>query len=206
MSMVPPPRPIAEVLGSAARGDACAADALLVTLYGELHRLAEARLRHAAPAQTLQATALVHEAYLRLVDKGERSGMAWESRAQFFFAAARAMRDILVERARRRASRGRAESAQVAEARDAIVLDESTGISRDAELLALEAALRRLAATDERKHAVVMLRYFAGLTLEQAAELLAVNERTVRRDWRFARAWLHEQVAAAARDGGDGAT
>jgi RNA polymerase sigma factor (TIGR02999 family) len=137
-----------------------------------------------------------------LLGKSERHGAAWANRAHFFFAAARAMRDILVERARRRASRGRAESAHADEL-DADV-ELGTGEVAGAELLLLDAALSRLASTDDRKHSVVMLRHFAGLTLEQTAELLGVDERTVRRDWRFARAWLAERMAEQGRDASGG--
>ncbi|MFY9343188.1 MAG: ECF-type sigma factor [Planctomycetota bacterium] len=158
---------------------------LVVLLYDELRQLAAARLRGAPAGQTLQPTALVHEAFLRLQQRGQG---AWDGRRHFFGAAARAMHDILVERARARSRQkrgGGAAQVDVDAVADSIAIAEP-----DVDVLALSEALEQLAREDERKHELVLLRYFAGLEHQQIAELLGVSLRTVERDWRFARAWL----------------
>lgn len=186
-------KPATALLDEAARGSRRAADELLPLVYEELRRLAEARLRREGPENTLQPTALVHEAFVRLVGKQQTD---WEGRAHFFFAAARAMRDILVERARRRSSRRRAQHRRDVDARRITTALETS----DEDLLALDSTLQQLGEVDSRAHQVVMLRYFAGLNREQAAEALGVTPRTIDRDWRFARAWLHERLSADAGD------
>lgn len=179
-------------LGALAAGEAGARDTLLQLVYEELRKLAESRMRQESPGQTLQATALVHEAYLRLV--GEDAAK-WESRAHFFHAAAEAMRRILIERARRRkrlkhgGGRLRFDVDDAAQA-EAAVTDEAD----PAQMLALDEALERLQREDARLAQVVMLRFFGGLSVERVAEVLGVSDRTVKRDWEFARAWLLKEM------------
>jgi RNA polymerase sigma factor (TIGR02999 family) len=169
------------------RGDSRAAEQLLPLVYGELRRLAAQRLAHEAPGQTLQATALVHEAYLRLVG-AEDPG--WNGRGHFFAAAAEAMRRILIERARRmRALRRGGERIRVDFDHADLAAPE-----RSDDLLALNEALDQLAITYARKAELVKLRYFAGLTMEQTAKILGISAATAHRDWNFARAWLHRSI------------
>lgn len=164
------------------------AQRLLPLVYDELRRLARSKLEHEPGGQTIQATALVHEAYLRLVGPGDQP--QWDSRAHFFGAAAEAMRRILVENARRRARLKRGGDLQREELHeDAIVAPE---VRED--LLELDAALDRLAETHPRKAELVKLRYFAGLTLEQAAEILNIGISTADRDWAYAKAWLIREI------------
>ena len=172
------------LLGAAARGEPHAAGELLPLVYGELRRLAAARLAREAPGQTLDATALVHEAYLRLVGSGP--DRPWDGRGHFFAAAAEAMRRILVEAARRKATRKRGGG------RGRVDLDAAApAVPTDADdLLALDDALDRLAAADPAAAKLVHLRYFAGLTLADAAEALGIPPRSADRLWAYARAWL----------------
>ena len=167
-------------------GERAAAE-LLPLLYDELRALARQRMGKEAQPQTLQATALVHEAYLRLV--GDRDPM-WQGRAHFFAAAARAMRRILVERAR---ARGRLKRGGD---RGRTGLDDVAAIESEpsADLVALDEALDRLQAHDKRKSEVVMLRHFAGLSLEETAAALDVSLATVKSDWTYAKAWLHREL------------
>lgn len=171
-----------------AAGERSDADRLLELIYGELRQLAGAQLVRERAGHTLQPTALVHEAWLRLIDQQR---VAWQGRGHFLGIAAQAMRRILVDHARgkRRAKRGGAwrrvqlEEGALTEAGDGL------------DLLALEDALERLAQLSERQARVVELRFFGGLSSEESAELLGVTRRTVERDWRFARAWLYEELA-----------
>lgn len=173
------------MLQAAADGDRQATDELLPLLYDELRRLARARLAHVGPGQTLQPTALVHEAYLKLL----RSDAGWDGRRHFFAAAARAMREILVDRARRRAAiRHGGEQRRVDDKPD-IAIEEPKE-----DLLALDEALRRLEADDPRKGQIVSLRYFAGLTAAETAEMLGVTERTIEREWRYIKTWLRREL------------
>jgi RNA polymerase sigma-70 factor (ECF subfamily) len=169
------------------RGDREALDGLLPVVYDELRRLAASALRDERPEHTLQPTALVHEAYLRMVGD---AAVSWENRAQFFGFAAHVMRNVLVDhaRARRRAKRGGG-AVHVA-------FDEALGApeSRDAEVVALDEALTALAAFDAAKARIVELRYFGGLTIEETAEVLGVSPATVKREWTVARAWLHREA------------
>ena len=168
-------------------GDSRAAELLLPLVYGELRRLAAERLAQEAPGQTLQATALVHEAYLRLVG-AEDPG--WNGRGHFFAAAAEAMRRILIERARRvRALRRGGD-------RNRVDFDPAdlAAPERSDDLLALDEALNQLTIKHARKAELVKLRYFAGLTIEQAAETLGISLATAHRDWNYARAWLHRSI------------
>ncbi len=164
------------------------ADLLLGTVYDELRKLAELKLRRESPGQTLQATALVHEAWLRL--GGDRQP-AWENRAQFFAAAAEAMRRILIDRARRRMALRRGGQTEK------VALDEleiPTGVDDD-ELLRLHEALDRLAEHDPPKAELVKLRFFVGLTLAEAADVLGLSGPTAKRQWAYARAWLYREIA-----------
>jgi RNA polymerase sigma factor (TIGR02999 family) len=175
---------VTQLLNAIQHGDARAGDDLLPVVYGELRSLAAARLAREKPGQTLQATALVHEAYLRLV--GRNGGPQWNGRAHFFGAAAEAMRRILVDAARSkgRAKRGgqwqRLELDQAAPASD----------SRKVDLLDLNDALDELARIEPSKAELVKLRYFAGFTLDEAADLLGISAATADRYWKYARAWL----------------
>ena len=169
-------------------GDAGAAADLLPLVYPELRKIAHARMRGEAPgALTLNTTALVHEAYLRLVD-GAR--VSWKDRVHFFAVCARLMRRILVDRARARRSSKRGGDASPV----SLGFREGVVEARDEELLALDEALRRLAAADPRMADVVQLRYFGGLTVEEAAHALACSRDTVMRDWKTAKLWLAREL------------
>ena len=160
---------------------------LLAELYEELRRVARAHMQKERPGQTLQATALVHEAYMRLVGNDDPR---WNSRAHFLGAAARAMRRILVEQARRRGRLKRGGGARREEWDEGFLIEEPPGT----DLLAVEEALERLEAHDPRKGRLVELRYFAGLTNEETAEALGVSVGTVERDWRFVKTWLQTEL------------
>lgn len=176
------------------RGDKTAVPRLLPLVYDELRQVARRMMSRESPGQTLQPTALVHEAYLRLFGSGPSS---WENRAHFFVAAATAMRRILVERARRRRSERRGGG------RRRVTLDEGAVPSDPpaADLLALDAALSRLESEDERASRVVHLRYFAGLGIEETAELMGISTATVSREWTYARAWLLREMTGAGKAG-----
>jgi RNA polymerase sigma factor (TIGR02999 family) len=177
---------VTQLLDAAAAGDP-KATAELPLVYDELRILAAARLAAEKPGQTLQPTALVHEAYLRLVGGGER---AWDSRGHFFAAAAEAMRRIVVEAARRK---NRLKHGDEHERVEVELAELPTSLAPD-ELIALDDALARLEQLDAVKARLVTLRYFAGLTIEQAAEALGISRVTAHRYWTFARAWLHQQM------------
>jgi RNA polymerase sigma factor (TIGR02999 family) len=180
------------LIDRAAAGDRKAAAELLPLVYDELRALAAARMAAEAPGHTLNPTALVHEAYLRLV--GPADDVRWENRGHFFAAAAEAMRRILVEAARRK-GRGKHGGG-----RTRVGLDEAQPAAPDDgdDLVALDAALSRLAAEDPQAARLVELRYFAGLSVPEAAEALGVSPRTADRLWAFARAWLHRDLTAGA--------
>jgi RNA polymerase sigma factor (TIGR02999 family) len=170
------------------RGDASALDALLPAVYPELHRQAEGYMRGQPAGHTLQATALVHEAYLKLVDQTK---VEWRSRAHFYGVAAKAMRSILIDhaRARQAAKRGAgAERLTLDPARDA------PGKTPPVDVLDLDEALQRLAELDPDKARLVELRYFGGLSIEEAAEVLEVSPATLKRHWNTARAWLRREL------------
>lgn len=189
--MQPDPAEITKLLNRAASGDEEAARAVFPAIYRELRSLASARLSRVPPGGTVQTTALVHEAYLRIVDR-HREG--WASARHFFFTAARAMRDIVVEEARRKGARKRGGD------RERIPLEELTA-SLDgppADVLALDAALRRLEREDPDGHQLVLLRFFVGMSVPEAAELLDTPVRTLERRWRFLRAWLARTIDAEA--------
>ena len=182
-----PDQPVTELLRAAQAGDAQAAERLLAVVYQELHQLARARMAHLPPGQTLQPTALVHEAYLRLTDK---SDVAWESRQHFFFAAARAMRDILVEQARRKTGPARGGGRQRQELDEACAVLEPPADN----ILAVHEALDELEKEDPVKAQIVLLRYFSGMTTAETAEVLGLAERTLDRQWRYIRAWLLKRL------------
>ena len=179
---------VTQILKAIEHGDRHAAELLLPLVYDELRRLAARKLRSEAPGQTLQATALVHEAYLRLV--GKDNEQRWDSRGHFFAAAAEAMRRILVERVRRKRTlkqgggRAREEFDEVRLAAPEPVED----------LLALDEALGKLAARDPAKAELVKLRYFAGMTIDEAAAALGISNATAKRYWTYARTWLFHEI------------
>jgi RNA polymerase sigma factor (TIGR02999 family) len=180
---------VTRILCAIEQGDPSAAEQLLPLVYDELRRLAAQKLAHEQPGQTLQATALVHEAYLRLVDVDRAP--RWDSRAHFFAAAAEAMRRILIDQARRR------QRPKHGGGRTRISLDEAVCLRETPEdLLALDEVLQQLAREEPAKAELVKLHYFAGLSLEEAGRALGVSHRTAKRHWAYARAWLY----AALRD------
>ncbi|UCC98408.1 MAG: sigma-70 family RNA polymerase sigma factor [Phycisphaerales bacterium] len=178
---------VTRILNAIEQGDARAADELLPLVYQELRRLAARKMSQEPPGQTLQATALVHEAYLRLVGSQDRN---WSGRTHFFTAAAEAMRRILIDNARRKQRLKRGGGRQKVGLTDVELAIEPP---LD-DLIALDEALIKLAKIDKVKADLVKLRYFAGLTLEQAAGVLGLPERTAKRYWAHARAWLYRQV------------
>lgn len=177
------------VLRRVERGEEPPAERLLPLVYGELRKLAAAKMAREAPGVTLQATALVHEAWLRL---GGDEQPAWENRAHFFSAAAEAMRRILIDGARRRRAARHGGGAEKVSA-DATGF-EAAAPAEDDELVLLHEALGALAAHDPRKAELVKLNYFVGLTLEEAARVLGISTRTAERDWAYARAWLFNEI------------
>jgi RNA polymerase sigma factor (TIGR02999 family) len=179
---------VTRILFAIEKGDAHATEQLLPLVYDELRRLAVQKLAQEKPGQTLQATALVHEAYLRLVDTD--AVQQWNSRGHFFAAAAEAMRRILVENARRKKAEKHGGGWQRHELLEAELAVDST--SND--LFAVDEALTRFAAEHPRAAQLVHLRFFLGQTLEEAAALLSVDARTAYRDWAYARAWLRREL------------
>jgi RNA polymerase sigma factor (TIGR02999 family) len=177
---------VIRILSAAEQGDPSAAEQLLPLVYDELRRLAARKLSQEKAGHTLQPTALVHEAYLRLL--GGHDTRSFQGRAHFFAAAASAMRRILIDRARRKQTQKRGGGMRRQDL-DAVAAPED-----DDELLALDEALERLAAKDPEKARLVELRYFAGLTGEQAAEVLGISPSTADRHWAYARAWLQAEV------------
>ena len=178
---------VTRIINAIEQGDVKATDELLPLVYAELRQLAAQKLAKEAPGQTLQATALVHEAYLRLLGPEVQS---WQNRAHFFGAAAEAMRRILVDNARRKNRLKHGGDRQRVEL-EGVVLSKDD-LSDD--MIALDEALTRLAEIDAVKAELIKLRYFAGLTVEQAAQALGFSETTAKEHWRFARAWLYRQI------------
>jgi len=173
---------------AAQAGDRQAAADLLPLVYAELRELARARLAREAPGQTLQPTALVHEAYLRIAGD---SHVTWEGRQHFFFAAARAMREILVEQARRKAGAKRGGGRRRQDLDDACaILEPPSG-----DVLAVHEALKELEERDPLEARIVLLRYFTGLTMDETAAVLGLAERTLDRHWRYIRAWLMQRLS-----------
>ncbi len=168
-------------------GDARAADELLPLVYDELRALASAHLRHERPDHTLQPTALVHEAYLKLVDQTRAN---WKDRSHFMAVAAEAIRRVLVDHARGRNAGKRTPPGK----RMSIVDDLDAAVPREFDILEIDNALSRLGTLNERQAKIVELRFFVGLTVAETAEVLGVSEGTVKGDWRFARAWLQREL------------
>jgi RNA polymerase sigma factor (TIGR02999 family) len=181
---------VTRILNAIAKGDAKGTEELLPLVYHELRSLAAKRLSREVPGQTLQATALVHEAYLRLLGDGPQ---AWDSRGHFFAAAAEAMRRILIENARRKKSIKAGGQAQRVDL-DGVAVPDGGGSDAD-RLIALDEALERLSRMDKTKADLVKLRYFAGLTGKQAASVLGISSATADRHWRYARSWLRLEIA-----------
>jgi RNA polymerase sigma factor (TIGR02999 family) len=181
---------VTRILAALEEGDPHAASHLLPLVYDELRRLAAKKLAEEKPGQTLQATALVHEAYLRLVGTGREQ--SWDSRGHFFAAAAEAMRRILVERVRRKRSLKHG-GGHVREEFDELRLATPEPVE---DLLALDEALDKLAAKDPVKAELVKLRYFAGMTIEEAARALGISNATAKRYWTYTRTWLYQEIAS----------
>jgi RNA polymerase sigma factor (TIGR02999 family) len=179
---------VTHILSQIEAGDPSAAEQLLPLVYNELRKLAAARLAHEKPGQTLQATALVHDAYIRLVDV--ETAQNWDSRGHFFAAAAEAMRRILVDNALRRRRPKHGGDLHRVDLDAQLALDDSPKV----DIVALDEALARLSEADETAAKVVKLKYFAGLTLPQIAQLVGLSPRTADRRWAYARAWLHQAL------------
>jgi RNA polymerase sigma factor (TIGR02999 family) len=186
--MTQTPENVTQLLIGWSKGDKEALDKLLPLVYNELHRQAAAYLRRERAGHTLQTTALIHEAYVRLVDQ---KNVHWQNRAHFFGIAAQLMRRILVDHARtkKRVKRGGSDIR--------VSLSEVTikAKARDLDIVALDEALERLAQIDEQQSRIVELRFFSGLTVEETAEVLGISPATVKRDWSMAKAWLHREIS-----------
>ena len=181
---------VTRILSAIEQGDPHAAEQLLPLVYDELRRLAAQKLAQENPGQTLQATALVHEAYLRLVDQDKVQ--SWDSRGHFFAAAAEAMRRILIDRARRAHRVRHGGGLKRVE-----LQDDVQSVLQDEQILALDEALTKLAGIRPQAAQLVQLRFFAGLTVEEAAPIVGISPRTARRLWAFARAWLRREMESA---------
>jgi RNA polymerase sigma factor (TIGR02999 family) len=183
---------VTQLLAAAEQGDRQAAGAILPLVYEELRKLAAAKLKRERPGQTLDATALVHEAYVRLIGPAGDGAKHWQCRGHFFAAAAEAMRRILVERARHKARMrhgGAFERVEVDEALSVVAVQVP-----DADVLAVDEALDDLAGIDDQAANVVKLHYFLGLSYAEVADLLGISERTAHRNWSYARAWLYQRL------------
>ncbi len=185
---------VTRILAAIGEGEGRASEELLPLVYEELRKLAAQRMAREQPGQTLQPTALVHEAYLRLVGGGP---VEWNSRGHFFAAAAEAMRRILVDRARRR---GRIRYGG-GRKRAPLGLENVAAEEKSQDLLVLDDALHRLEREDERMSRIVMLRFFAGLSVQDTAQALGISPMTVKRDWACARAWLYDEIYGEDDDG-----
>lgn len=187
-----PPRNVTQMLANWRNGDSAALNELLPVIYDELRQLAAGYLRRESAGHTLQATALVNEAYLRLVDQTQ---VNWQNRAHFFGAAANLMRQILIQHARAKHAEKRGGDAQK------LYLDEVSGLvdnlvkEQNLDLLALDDALNRLATIAPQQSRVVELRFFAGLSIEETAEALGISPATIKREWNMAKAWLHRELS-----------
>jgi RNA polymerase sigma factor (TIGR02999 family) len=185
------PQNVTQLLMGWGKGDKAALDQLLPIVYDELRRQAARYLRHERAGHTLQTTALIHEAYLRLVDQ---TNVQWQNRAQFFGIAAQLMRRILVDHARTKKRAKRGGSDIRVSLGDAMALAKG----QDLDVVALDEALERLAEFDDQQSRIVELRFFSGLTVEETAEVLGISPATVKRDWSVARAWLHREISGEA--------
>jgi RNA polymerase sigma-70 factor (ECF subfamily) len=185
--MTPSPEKVSQLLAAWGDGDQSARDRLMPLVYEELHRLAHQYMKRERPGHTLQTSALVNEAFVRLIDQRD---VRWQNRAHFFGIAAQMMRRILVDYARTRAYQKRGGNAH------RVTLDEALLVSpdRSAEVVALDEALKTLAGMDRRKSQLVELRFFGGLSIEEAAVVLGVSTGTVMRDWTLAKAWLRREM------------
>jgi RNA polymerase sigma factor (TIGR02999 family) len=181
---------VTQILSEIEHGDPAAAERLLQLVYDELRKLAAAKLANEKPGQTLQATALVHEAYIRLVDA--ENVPRWDSRRHFFAAAAEAMRRILIERARRHATIKHGGKLQRVEFDDQLAVEDERAV----ELIALDEALSELESHDAQAAQLVKLRHFAGLSHQQAADALQISRRAADRLWVLAKAWLYQRISA----------
>lgn len=182
------PQDVTQLLIAWSNGDQAAREGLMSVVYEELHGLARRYMRRESPGHTLQTSALVHEAFLRLVDQ---QNVHWQNRAHFFGIAAQMMRRILVDYARSRNYAKRGGGVRALSLDEGIVSDE-----RSAEVVAVHEALEELAKIDARKCQIVELRFFGGLSIDEIAELLGVSEGTVRRDWRMAKTWLRREISS----------
>ena len=185
--MTPSPQEVSRLLAAWAGGDRAALDELIPLVYGELRRLAHLYTGGESPGHSLQTSALVNEAYLRLVD---RTNPRWQNRAHFFAICAQLMRQILVDHARRRRARKRGGGERHVPLDEGMIVSEE----RAADVVALDEALARLAELDPRQGRVVELRFFGGLSIEETAEVLGVSPGTVMRDWTLAKAWLRREI------------
>ena len=182
------PKEITQLLLSWSKGDQAAFDQLIPLVYPELRKLARRYMGRETPEHTLQTSALINEAYLRLIDQ---QAVEWQDRAHFFAVSARVMRHILIDHARSHRYAKRGGGAQHLQLDDA----EAAGYERAVELVALDDALTQLAKLDERKSKIVELRFFGGLSVEETAEVIKVAPVTVMREWRIAKAWLHKEIS-----------
>jgi RNA polymerase sigma-70 factor, ECF subfamily len=190
-------RPVTRLLADLRRGRAGAVEEVLPLVYDELRALAARHMRRERPGHTLQPTALVHDAFLKLVDQSRAD---WQDRAHFFAIASQAMRRILVDHAREKhAGKRGADAAHVPHDEARLVAGDSPLPPED--VLALDAALTDLAALDPQQARLVELRYYGGLTIEEAAEALGISPATLKREWALARAWLHRRLTAGPHDG-----
>ena len=187
------PGDVTQLLADLQDGRPDSASQLIPLVYDELHRLAHRHMRQERPDHTLQATALVHEAYVRLVNQPQRT---WQNRAHFIAVAAQVMRRILVDYARARRTTKRGSAPQRVPLEEPLLFTEE----QSDDLVSLDEALHRLAQFDERQSRVVELRFFGGLTTDETAEVLGISSKTVKRDWAVARAWLHREVRKARAD------
>jgi RNA polymerase sigma factor (TIGR02999 family) len=185
--MAPAAGDVTQLLADLQKGRSDAAPLLETLVYDELHRLARRQMRHERSDHTLQATALVHEAYLRLVHQPERT---WENRTHFLHIAAQVMRHVLIDHARARRTAKRESGLERVPFEESAVLNEDQAD----ELLALDEALEHLAQFDARQSRIVELRFFGGLTVEETADALGISPKTVKRDWTVARAWLYRKL------------
>lgn len=183
----PAPQEITQLLRAWSDGDQTALERLAPLVYAQLHRLAKGYMRGERPGHVLQSTALINEAWLRLIDSKD---IEWHNRAHFFGAAAQMMRHILVDFARERGAARRGGSAQPVALEEAVLVSADRG----AEILALDEALDTLAEFDARKSQIVEMRFFGGLSVEETGEVLKVSPRTVKREWNLARAWLYREL------------